>query len=88
MSSKIQLAGQKYRDKTALAAKRDSAAFVSVFKAGAFLNLTYLNVGSNPVEVPKCQFHVNLQLFKLQRPLPRLYHNLDFEFPQFTPSLF
>ena len=34
--SKIQLAGQKYRDKTALAIKRDSAAIVWVFKAGAF----------------------------------------------------
>ena len=36
--SKIQLVGQKYRDKTTLAqlAKRDSAAIVLVFKAGAF----------------------------------------------------
>ena len=34
--SKIQLAGQKYRDKTTLAIKRDSAAIVLVFKAGAF----------------------------------------------------
>ena len=38
LSSKIQIVGQKYRDKTALAAKRDSAAIVWVFKAGAFLN--------------------------------------------------
>ena len=34
--SKIQLIGQKYRDKTTLASKRDSAASVLVFKAGAF----------------------------------------------------
>ena len=34
--SKIQLGGQKYRDKTTLANKCDSAAIVSVFKAGAF----------------------------------------------------
>ena len=35
--SKIQLVGQKYQDKTTLAtAKRDSAAIVLVFKAGAF----------------------------------------------------
>ena len=32
----MQLAGQKYRDKTTLAIKRDSAAIVLVFKAGAF----------------------------------------------------
>ena len=36
--SKIQLAGQKYRDKTTLAStERDSAATVLVFKASAFL---------------------------------------------------
>ena len=35
--SKIQLVGQKkYRDKTETSAKRDSAAIVLVFKAGAF----------------------------------------------------
>ena len=35
--SKIQLVGQKYRDKTTFKlAKRDSAAIVLVFKAGAF----------------------------------------------------
>ena len=35
--SKSQLVGQKYRDKTDLKlAKRDSAAIVLVFKAGAF----------------------------------------------------
>ena len=34
--SKIQLVGQKYRDKTALASKTRSAAIVLVFKAGAF----------------------------------------------------
>ena len=34
--SKIQLVGQKYRDKTTLVAKCDSAAIVLVFKAGAF----------------------------------------------------
>ena len=31
-----QLHGQKYRDKTTLARKRDSAAIVLVFKASAF----------------------------------------------------
>ena len=36
--SKIQLAGQKYRDKTTLAStERDSAAIGLVFEAGAFL---------------------------------------------------
>ena len=36
--SKIQLAGQKYRDKTTLAStERDSAATVLVFEASAFL---------------------------------------------------
>ena len=34
--SKIQLVGQKYRDKTTLASKTQSAAIVLVFKAGAF----------------------------------------------------
>ena len=34
--SKIQLVRQKYRDKTALASKRDSDAIVLVSKAGAF----------------------------------------------------
>ena len=34
--SKIQLVGQKYRDKTTLATERDSAAIVLVFKVGAF----------------------------------------------------
>ena len=34
--SKIQLVGQKYRDKTTLARKGDSAAIVLVFKASAF----------------------------------------------------
>ena len=34
--SKIQLVGQKYRDKTTLVSKRDSAAIVLVLKAGAF----------------------------------------------------
>ena len=34
--SKIQLVGQKYWDKTTLANKRDLAAIVLVFKAGAF----------------------------------------------------
>ena len=35
--SKIQLVGQKYRDKTTFKlAKRDSATIVLVFKAGAF----------------------------------------------------
>ena len=36
-NSKIQLVGQKYRDKTTFKlAKRDSVAIVLVFKAGAF----------------------------------------------------
>ena len=34
--SKIQLVGQKYRDKTTFPSKRDSAAIVLDFKAGAF----------------------------------------------------
>ena len=34
--SKIRLVGQKYLDKTTLANKRDLAAIVLVFKAGAF----------------------------------------------------
>ena len=34
--SKVQLVGQKYSDKTTKLAKRDSAAIVLVFKAGAF----------------------------------------------------
>ena len=34
--TKIQLVGQKYRDKTTLASNPDSAAIVLVFKAGAF----------------------------------------------------
>ena len=34
--SKIQLIGEKYRDKQLWLAKRDSAAIVFVFKAGAF----------------------------------------------------
>ena len=34
--SKIQLVGQKYQDKTAVVAKRDSAAIVLVSKASAF----------------------------------------------------
>ena len=33
---KIQLVGKKYRDKTTLASKWNSAAIVLVFKAGAF----------------------------------------------------
>ena len=33
--SKIQLSGQKYRDKITLASKRDSATIVLVFKSGA-----------------------------------------------------
>ena len=34
--SKIQLVGQKYRDKKLYLAKRDSVTIVLVFKAGAF----------------------------------------------------
>ena len=34
--SKVQLVGQKYSEKTTKLAKRDSAAIVLVFKAGAF----------------------------------------------------
>ena len=34
--SKVQLVGPKYSDKTTKLAKRDSAAIVLVFKAGAF----------------------------------------------------
>ena len=49
--SKIQLVGQKYRDKTILA-KRDSAAIVLVFKAGAFRHewaITYSLVVAQPI---------------------------------------
>ena len=44
--SKIQLAGQKYRDKTTLAStERDSAAIGLVFKAGAILYLWAITYG-------------------------------------------
>ena len=50
--SKIQLVGQKYRDKTTSASKRDSAAIVLVFKAGAFRYywvITYSLVVAQPI---------------------------------------
>ena len=49
--SKIQLIGQKYRDKATLA-KRDSAAIVLVFEAGAFRyywTITYSLVVAQPI---------------------------------------
>ena len=52
--SKIQLVGQKYRDKTTLASKTqfDSAAIVLVFKPGAFRYqwaITYSLVVAQPI---------------------------------------
>ena len=54
LMSKIQLVGQKYRDKTTLASKTrfDSAAIVLVFKAGAFRYqwaMTYSLVVAQPI---------------------------------------
>ena len=37
-------------------------------------------MNSNPVEVPKFYFRVNLQLFKLQLPLRRSYLHLNLYF--------
>ena len=48
---KIQIVGQKYRDKTTLASKSDSAAIVLLFKAGAFRYwaITYSLVVAQPI---------------------------------------